>query len=76
MGGCPEILRAAVAGHQGHVVKSTGDGFHAVFATAHDALDAAVAMQLGLGAESFGETGPLRVRMGVHTCEAQYRDGD
>ena len=33
-------------------------------------------MQLGLRVESFGETGPLRVRMGVHTCEAEYRDGD
>ena len=26
--------------------------------------------------EPFGETGPLRVRMGVHTCEAEYREGD
>ena len=33
-------------------------------------------MQFGLSAESFGATGALRVRMGVHTCEAQYRDGD
>jgi hypothetical protein len=58
------------------LVKTTGDGIHAVFATAHDALDAAVAMQLGLGEDTFGETVPLRVRMGIHTCEAQYRDGD
>ena len=83
----PDAMRAALARHDeilrerspstsGHVVKTTGDGIHAVFATAHDALDAAVAMQLGLAAESFGETGPLRVRMGVHTCEAEYRDGD
>jgi class 3 adenylate cyclase len=71
-----EILRDAVAGHEGHVVKTAGDGMHAVFATAHEALDAAVAAQLGLAAESFGETGPLRVRMGVHTCEAEYREGD
>src|SRR4051812_18160747 len=71
-----EILRGTVADHQGYVVKSTGDGFHFVFATAHDALDAAMAMQLALASESFGETGPLRVRMGVHTCEAEYRDGD
>jgi class 3 adenylate cyclase len=71
-----ELLRAAVADHQGHVVKTTGDGMHAVFATTRDALDAAVAMQLGLVAASFGETGPLRLRMGIHTCEAQYRDGD
>ena len=71
-----EILRDAVIAHDGHVVKTTGDGVHAVFATARDALGAAVAMQLGLSAESFGETGPLRVRMGVHTCEVEYRDGD
>src|SRR6516164_11335528 len=67
------ILRDGVAAHEGHVVKSTGDGIHAVFATAHDALDAAVAMQLGLATEPFGKTGPLRVRMGVHTCEAECR---
>jgi predicted ATPase/class 3 adenylate cyclase len=71
-----ELLRDAIVGHDGHVVKTTGDGVHAVFPTAHDALDAAVGMQLGLAAESFGETGPLRVRMGLHTCEAEFRDGD
>jgi predicted ATPase/class 3 adenylate cyclase len=70
------ILREAVAASGGHVVKTTGDGIHAVFATAHDALDAAVAMQQRLASEPFGETGPLRVRMGVHTCEAQHREGD
>jgi len=76
LAGHDEILRDAIVAHEGHVVKTTGDGFHAVFATAHDALDAAVAAQLGLAAASFAETGPLRVRMGVHTCEAEYRDGD
>jgi predicted ATPase/class 3 adenylate cyclase len=71
-----EILREAIESHGGSVVKTTGDGIHAVFATAHDALDAAVVLQVSLRAEPFGETGPLRVRMGVHTCEAEYRDGD
>jgi predicted ATPase/class 3 adenylate cyclase/DNA-binding winged helix-turn-helix (wHTH) protein len=70
------ILRAALNAHGGHVVKTTGDGIHAVFGTARDALDAAVAMQRGLVVQQFGETGALRVRMGVHTCEAEYRDGD
>jgi predicted ATPase/class 3 adenylate cyclase len=71
-----EILRNAVAGHEGYVVKTTGDGIHAAFPTAHAALDAAVAMQHGLAGELFSETGPLRVRMGLHTCEVQSRDGD
>ena len=70
------ILRNAVAAHDGHIVKGTGDGLHAVFATAHGALSSAVDMQRELSAEPFGETGPLRVRMGVHTCEAELRGGD
>jgi class 3 adenylate cyclase len=60
-----EILRDAVAASDGHVVKTTGDGIHAVFATAHDALDAAVSMQLALGAESLPEMGPFARPDGV-----------
>ena len=70
------ILRKAVAECDGYTVKTTGDGMHAVFASAHDAVDAAIAIQQGLAAESFDDTGPLRVRIGVHTCEAEERDGD
>jgi class 3 adenylate cyclase len=70
------LLREAIESHGGYVVKTTGDGLHAAFAKAHDALDAAVALQVSLGAEPFRETGPLRVRTGLHTCEAEYRDGD
>ena len=71
-----ELLRAAVAAHGGIVVKPTGDGLHAAFATAHDAVDAAIDAQRALTAESWDETGALRVRMGIHTGEAQHRDGD
>ena len=45
------IVRDAIEGHAGYVVKTTGDGFHAAFGTAHDAVDAAVAAQLALGEE-------------------------
>ena len=71
-----EILREAIESHAGHVVKTTGDGFHAAFATAHDAIGAAVFGELALASEQWGEPGPLRVRMGVHTGEAQHRSGD
>ena len=37
------ILRDAIAAHAGLVVKATGDGVHAVFADASDAVEAAVA---------------------------------
>ena len=71
-----EIVRDAIEGHGGSVVKTTGDGFHAAFATAHEAIDAAVAGQLALGREPWGATGSLRVRMGIHSGPAELRDGD
>src|SRR4051794_14689331 len=70
------ILHQAIEGHDGFVVKTTGDGFHAVFGTAHGAVDAAVAAQLALTGEPWEITGRVRVRMGLHTCEAELRDGD
>ena len=70
------LLREVIAAHHGSIVKMTGDGAHAVFGSAHDALDAAVAAQLALMAELFDPMGRLMVRMGVHTCEAEFRDGD
>src|SRR5262249_51411316 len=71
-----EVLREAVESRGGCVVKATGDGFHGAFATARDALGAAVAAQRGLADAFWGATGPLRVRMGIHTGEAQLRAGD
>jgi predicted ATPase/class 3 adenylate cyclase len=70
------LLRDAVEAHGGHVVKGTGDGLHAVFATAGAAVAAAVAGQMGLQQETWSETGPLRVRMGLHTGVAEQREGD
>ena len=71
-----ELVRGAIESYAGRVVKTTGDGFHAAFATARDALDAALVAQLALTDESWPGTGPIRVRMGIHTGEAQHRDGD
>ncbi len=71
-----EIVRDAIESHDGYVVKTTGDGFHAAFAAAHDAVNAAVSAQLALGREPWGDTGPLVVRMGIHSGPAELRDGD
>jgi len=71
-----EILRDTVDGHGGHVVKTTGDGLHAAFTTANDAVLAAVEAQRALGNEPWPLPEPLRVRIGVHTGEAEIRDGD
>ena len=74
LAGHDEILRKAVESHAGCVVKTTGDGMHAAFATAHDAIGAAVAAQLALAAAD--TTIRLAVRMGIHTGPAEVRDGD
>ncbi len=71
-----ELVRAAIEGQNGSVVETTGDGFHAAFGTAEAGVAAAVAAQHGLDSEAWTLPMPLRVRMGVHTCEAELRDGD
>jgi len=58
------------------VVKTTGDGLHAAFATAPDGIRAAVDAQRALLAEPWPLPDPLQVRMGLHTGEADLRDGD
>ncbi len=70
------LLRDAVERHRGRIVKTTGDGLHAVFVSTRDALDAALAAQRALAAETWSVPGGLRVRMGLHTGDAAARDGD
>ena len=70
------ILRAAIASHHGHVVKTTGDGFHGVFARPDDALRASVEAQRALASEAADGGGQLLVRMGLHTGAGEERDGD
>ena len=70
------LLLAAIVDHGGYVVKTMGDAFHAAFSRACDALAAALDAQRQLQAEPWGEIGPLRVRMSLHTGEAEERDGD
>ena len=71
-----ELLRTAVEAAHGYVVKTTGDGLFAVFPEAIDGIQASVLAQRSLLDETWAQTGPLRVRMGLHCGEAQVRDGD
>ena len=57
------LLVQAVETHHGHVVKSTGDGLHAVFATADEGVAAAVAGQQALLTAAWGPIGAVRVRI-------------
>ena len=69
-----ELLRTAVADRAGVVFSKAGDGLAAVFARAGDAIKAAAAAQCVLASERWPVV--LKVRMGVHTGEAEERDGD
>jgi len=57
------LLREAFARHRGVEVDTQGDAFFVAFARARDALAAAAEGQAAL------ESGPIRVRMGLHTGE-------
>jgi predicted ATPase/class 3 adenylate cyclase len=70
------ILRDAIRAAAGQVVKTTGDGLMAVFPTAADGVSAGIAAQRGLVAGTWPETGPLRVRMGLHAGDAERRGDD
>ena len=71
-----EIMRTTVAEHRGHVFTTAGDSFAVAFARAEDAINAAVQAQHRLADEPWPDGAPVRVRMGLHTGEAQERDGD
>jgi predicted ATPase/class 3 adenylate cyclase len=72
------ILRQAVEGDGGVIVKNTGDGCLAVFRTAPEAVAGALAAQRALAADPWPEIAPraVCVRMALVTGEAELRAGD
>ena len=70
------IVRAAIDDHRGVVFSTGGDGFGAAFHRAGDAVGAAIAAQRQLAAETWPTPERVTVRMGVHTGEAEERQGD
>ena len=70
------ISRRLVTEHHGTVVKTTGDGIHAVFADPQDALRLAVALQLALADPAATGGIALRVRCGLHAGTDNRRDND
>jgi class 3 adenylate cyclase len=71
-----EIMRGVVTEHGGHVFKFVGDACYAAFASAPDALRAGLAAQRAIFSEPWDERSRVRVRMALHTGEAEERDGD
>jgi adenylate cyclase len=70
------VLRSAIERHDGHVVKTQGDGFMAAFGSAERAVRAGVAVQRAF--EKGARTGKaaVNVRIGVHQGDVVHRDND
>ena len=69
------LLRAAFSAHGGHEVDTQGDSFFVAFASAREALLAAVDGQLAVASHTWPERADVRVRMGLHTGQAVASDG-
>jgi class 3 adenylate cyclase len=65
-----DVVRAALAAHDGEEVKHTGDGIMASFGSAVAAVEAALAIQSGLAG------GEIRVRVGLNAGEPIHEAGD
>src|SRR5450755_4866382 len=64
------IMRDAIAANDGYLVKTTGDGAHAAFAIAADAIAASLAAQRALQAHAWGEL-HIKSRMALHSGTAE-----
>jgi class 3 adenylate cyclase len=71
-----EILRDAIEQAGGYVFKTVGDAFCAAFSAARAGLDAALAAQQNLAAQSWPTSRPIVVRMALHAGVCEERDGD
>ena len=71
-----EIARRAVRAHRGRLVKTTGDGIHAVFDDALDALAATLQMLHTLADPQATAGLALALRCGLHTAAEEARDHD
>ena len=74
LGAHNEILRSTIEAHHGHVFKTVGDSFCAVFADAVDAVTAAIAAQHALSGSE--DVGAITIRMAVHSGTLEEDQGD
>ncbi len=70
------LLREAIEAQGGQVFQIIGDAFCAAFPTAPAALHAALLAQHALRDAAWGPTGPIRVRMALHTATVALQAGD
>jgi TolB-like protein/class 3 adenylate cyclase len=72
------LVDPAIAEHRGHIVKTTGDGMLAEFASAVDAARCAIEVQRGMAEQNIGVPQELRIefRIGIHVGDIIIDDND
>jgi TolB-like protein/class 3 adenylate cyclase len=72
-----EIIDPEIASHKGRIVKTTGDGILAEFASAVDAVVCAVAIQKRMAERTADGTEPrIQFRVGINVGDIIIEDGD
>ena len=73
-----ELVDPCIAGHRGRIVKTTGDGLLAEFASVVDAVRCAVEIQSSMAQRNAGLAGDRRFdfRIGINVGDIIERDGD
>src|SRR5262252_3432193 len=69
------LVRAAIAGHDGHEIDTQGDAFFVAFAGAKQAVLCALDVQRALAGHEWPAGAPVRVRIGIHTGNAVPDEG-
>jgi len=76
LGSHDRVVRRRVSAHDGHIIKTQGDGFMIAFAEPVQAVRAAVDIQRDLAGNRKLRAVPIKVRIGIHAGVAVQRDGD
>ena len=71
-----KIITEQIEKNSGTLVKMMGDGAMAVFDDPMDAVRVGVGIQTAMAQHNWGVLDELKVRIGIHSGEAQERDGD
>jgi adenylate cyclase len=69
-------VRSAIQRHEGHVVKTQGDGFMAAFTTPKQAVRCAIAIQQAFEKGRRKGAGTVQIRIGIHYGDVVHRDND
>ena len=72
------IIKPEIENYNGEIIKTTGDGFLAVFPSALDAVQSSVSIQKGIYENELEKTNDkkIRYRIGIHVGDVVLDDGD